>query len=405
VLAQPDNMTVDEGQTADQTLNATDPDADALSFTKVGGPTFMTVGTVTPTTGNVHLAPGFADAGTYTGTVRADDGKGGTDEKSFMITVNNVNRAPVADAGGPYTGIVNVAVSFNGAGSTDPDGDALTYSWDFDATDGITADATGATPSHTYTVAGTYTVTLTVSDGTLGDTDTATATISESGGFQADASVTGGDRVIRLQANKPFWCVIITPVNDSFKISDIIPTSVRLSYNGTSIPSVGRRVVEDEQDGSHSAELCFSKDQLRTLFADLSNGRHDVTVTITGDLQGGGSFVASLDVTVQKTGGPSAAAKHGVGPEDAFAWASPNPLNPSTVIRFALSQPGSVRLNVYDLSGRLVKALANQFMEAGVHDVRWDGSTRTGTKVASGVYFYVLQTPERTVKSQLVVAK
>jgi hypothetical protein len=44
-------------------------------------------------------------------------------------------------------------------------------------------------------------------------------------------------------------------------------------------------------------------------------------------------------------------------------------------------------------------------MEAGVHDVRWDGSTRTGTKVASGVYFYVLQTPERTVKSQLVVAK
>jgi PKD repeat protein len=404
VLTQPDNMTVDEGQTADQTLNATDPDADALSFTKVGGPTFMTVGTTSPTTGNVHLAPGFADAGTYTGTVRASDGSL-SDDKSFTITVNNVNRAPVADAGGPYTGIVNVALSFNGSGSSDPDGDALTYAWDFDATDGITVDATGATPSHTYTVAGTYTVTLTVSDGTLSGTDTATATISESGGFQADASVTGGDRIIRLQANKPFWCVDITPVGDSFKISDIIPTSVRLSYNGSSIPSIGRRVVEDEQDGSHSAQLCFSKDQLRTLFADLSNGRHDVTLTITGDLQGGGSFVATLDVTVQKTGGPNAAAKHGVGPEDAFVWASPNPLNPSTVIRFALSQPGRVSLNVYDLQGRLVKALANQFMEAGVHDVRWDGSTRTGTRVASGVYFYVLQTPERTVKSQLVVAK
>src|SRR6185369_11489629 len=99
VLTQPADMTVSEGVTADQTLNATDPDGDPLTFSKVLGPTFMTVGTVTSTTGNVHLAPGFADAGTYTATVRADDGKGGTDDKSFTITVLDVNRAPVADAG------------------------------------------------------------------------------------------------------------------------------------------------------------------------------------------------------------------------------------------------------------------------------------------------------------------
>jgi flagellar hook assembly protein FlgD len=60
---------------------------------------------------------------------------------------------------------------------------------------------------------------------------------------------------------------------------------------------------------------------------------------------------------------------------------------------------------VYDVSGRLVRALANQTMDAGVHDVRWDGSTRAGTRAASGVYYYVLRTPERTVKSQLVIAK
>src|SRR5205823_6669186 len=131
-----------------------------LTFSLVVGPAFMTVSS----TGNVHLAPGFADAGTYTGTVQVSDGTL-TDQKSFTITVVNVNQAPVADAGGPYTGIVGVAISFNGTGSSDPDGDALTYSWDFDVTDGITQDATGATPSHTYTVAGTYTVTLTVSDG------------------------------------------------------------------------------------------------------------------------------------------------------------------------------------------------------------------------------------------------
>ena len=396
-LDQPTDMTVNEGETADQQLTASDPDNDPLTFSKVGGPTFMTVSP----TGLVHLAPGFADAGTSTGTVRVSDGSL-TDEKSFTITVNNVNRAPVADAGGPYTGIIGVAVNFNGGGSSDPDGDALTYAWDFDSTDGIQTDATGVTASHTYTVGGTYTVTLTVSDGSLSASDTATATISTSGGFQAEASVNGGDRVIRLQSNKPFWCVDIQS-SGNFTLSDIIPSSVRLTYNGTSISSVERHIVS--QDNGFSVEICFAKSDLRTLFSSLSNGKTDVTVTITGDLSTGGSFVASLDVTVQKTGGPNAAAaNHGHG-LDVFAWASPNPLNPSTTISFVTTQSGRVTLNVYDVSGRLVKALANQTMDAGVHDVRWDGSTRAGTRAASGVYYYVLRTPERTVKSQLVIAK
>jgi len=64
-----------------------------------------------------------------------------------------------------------------------------------------------------------------------------------------------------------------------------------------------------------------------------------------------------------------------------------------------------VKLNVYDVSGRLVKTLADRFMGSGVQHVGWDGTSRAGSRVASGVYFYVLETPDRTVKSQLVVAK
>jgi PKD repeat protein len=74
-----------------------------------------------------------------------------------------VNHPPVANAGGPYSGIVGQAVQFNGSGSSDPDGDALTYSWDFG--DGTTG--TGVNPIHTYTAAGAYNVMLTVSDGSL----------------------------------------------------------------------------------------------------------------------------------------------------------------------------------------------------------------------------------------------
>src|ERR1019366_8159011 len=53
---------------------------------------------------------------------------------------------PKANAGGPYTGTVGTPVSFTAAGSSDPQGQALTYSWDFG--DGI--KGTGVTTTHTY---------------------------------------------------------------------------------------------------------------------------------------------------------------------------------------------------------------------------------------------------------------
>lgn len=81
------------------------------------------------------------------------------------------NRVPVARAGS-YSGSEGAAISFDGGASTDADGDALTYSWSF----GDGATATGKTASHTYANDGTYTVTLTVSDGA--DTHSATASVS-----------------------------------------------------------------------------------------------------------------------------------------------------------------------------------------------------------------------------------
>ena len=75
------------------------------------------------------------------------------------------NSAPVADAGGLYTGGVNTGLVFDGSRSFDPDGDPLEYRWDFDASDGIQVDSTDETPICSYSAAGTYSVTLIVSDG------------------------------------------------------------------------------------------------------------------------------------------------------------------------------------------------------------------------------------------------
>src|SRR5882672_10267011 len=125
-LTQPANMTVNEGATANQVLSGTDPDADALTFSKVSGPTYLTVSTTNATTGNANLAPGFNDSGTATATVRATDTGALVNDKSFTITVNNVDR-PVSLAA-----INNMTVAAGSTAdqtftATDPDGDAITF--------------------------------------------------------------------------------------------------------------------------------------------------------------------------------------------------------------------------------------------------------------------------------------
>ena len=66
---------------------------------------------------------------------------------------------------------------------------------------------------------------------------------------------------------------------------------------------------------------------------------------------------------------------------------SPNPFNPRTKIAFATSKPGNVELNVYNVRGELVKSLAKQWFPQGEHTVTWDGSTVSGGRAPSGMYF------------------
>jgi PKD repeat protein len=101
---------------------------------------------------------------------------------SFFLTVEAsiivnppANQAPVARPGGPYAGTEGTAISFSGSTSSDPDGDALTYAWDFE-NDGV-VDATTASASHTYPDNGSYIAKLTVNDG-KGGTHSATVGVS-----------------------------------------------------------------------------------------------------------------------------------------------------------------------------------------------------------------------------------
>lgn len=72
----------------------------------------------------------------------------------------------------------------------------------------------------------------------------------------------------------------------------------------------------------------------------------------------------------------------------ALGEAYPNPFNPSTTIPFALAADGPVRVEVYDVAGRLVRTLVDRNMNASPsHRVDWDGLDAAGNSSASGVYF------------------
>jgi RHS repeat-associated protein len=129
--------------------------------------------------GDTTASPTFvADmSGRYEVQLVVNDGA--LDSQPDTVVVSTRNSAPTADAGPDQTATVGTAVALSGAGSTDPDGDLLAYSWSFDSipagSQAVLAGSTSVAPSFTIDAPGAYVVRLVVSDGELTSTpDTVT---------------------------------------------------------------------------------------------------------------------------------------------------------------------------------------------------------------------------------------
>jgi hypothetical protein len=66
----------------------------------------------------------------------------------------------------------------------------------------------------------------------------------------------------------------------------------------------------------------------------------------------------------------------------------PNPFNPETSIVYELPAAGEIKIEVFDIRGRLVNTLINAQISAGIHRASWNGENKSGQPVASGVYYY-----------------
>ena len=88
----------------------------------------------------------------------------------------------------------------------------------------------------------------------------------------------------------------------------------------------------------------------------------------------------------------------------------PNPFNPETWIPYQLAEDASVSVSIYDTTGQLVRTLPLGFQAAGFYNSReraayWDGRNALGERVASGVYFYQLETDAMSALRKMVILK
>ncbi len=185
---------------------------------------------------------------------------------------------------------------------------------------------------------------------------------------------------------------------------------------------VFRRVTND---GGGFLDFQFSSDQVWINAADhgrLKGGRYwDARMRFSSEDLGSGTYTGHVfvehndpatvnplvvDVTMYvylKT--PTKLEIGGIPDDFSLFHNYPNPANPSTTVKFGLPSKSNVRLQVFDVLGRRVAVLADGPMEAGYHEILWDGRNESGGYVSSGIYFYKLQSGEFTSVKKMIILK
>jgi endonuclease G len=175
------------------------------------------------------------------------------------------DRAPVAATDGPYVGIEGSTVTLSAAGSTDPDGDALTYEWSFG--DGSTG--TGVSPTHVYADNGNFQVSVIVTD-PYGAADTAATTVTVMNAAPSVAAFAGGSL---LQG-------------ETYAATGSFSDAGADSWTAT----------VDYGDGSGAQPLALNGNGFALSHAYAAAGTFTVTVTVMDD--DGGASNATAEVTV-----------------------------------------------------------------------------------------------------------
>lgn len=384
----------------------------------------------------------YTAAGTYTVVLTATNAYGSDSEtKTGYITVTAPPQNPpvAAFSGTPTSGTIPLTVVFTDASTNSP----TSWSWDF----GDGGTSTLQNPSHVYTVAGTYTVTLTATNAYGSDSEVKTGYITASavteqcddfndGNYTGWGNATGTWTIssYTLRGNSTTTNAKITSPFGSFTAATV-EADVRMNTGRTArnvriifgyVDANNYRYIEGDDVNNRwrwydriSGVNTYRKSVSRTISTNVWYNVQVVigstgTVTVYID----GTNIGSYTWSTGKTGlvgvgynnansyfdnfcvtasGSSVGdwvfldeefAKPSLPQEFTLNQNYPNPFNPTTTITYSLTSGAEVEMVVINMLGQQVRTLVNQYQAAGEHSVVWDGRDQTGTQVASGIYFY-----------------
>jgi PKD repeat protein len=241
----------------------------------------------------------YADNGTYNVTLTVSDGDGGTDSKQIQAVINNV--APTANAGGPYYGVINYSLQFNGSATDPGSADVLTFTWDLD-NDGLYDDFTGPNPAKTYTAIGNYTVALRVADDD-GGVDTKTASVEVGIGIPVTFKTQPSGLQLKIDG------VTITTPNTFYYVNGSTH-SVEAAYVQNEVPgsrqaftnwSDGQQLAHSISVGTQPAE--YTANYKLQYFLDIDDGGKGAHIQGESYYDPGSQVNISVDASVTDPAG------------------------------------------------------------------------------------------------------
>ena len=206
-----------------------------------------------------------------------------------------------------------------------------------------------------------------------------------------------------IQLPSTTWAFVVS--------GDLLETETGVSYTV---------VAKNRRTGEVATRLVSSEHkEVNTVWADLSRKSvieaGDTLEVILFDDMGNivsGPFTKTVDIEDLRNAYLSLPLTVGdVHPaETILAQNFPNPFNPETWIPYQLEKSADVTLQIYDTSGDIVRTIDLGFKPQGFYMTRstaayWDGRNNMGEQVASGVYFYSLQTPDFSATRKMLILK
>lgn len=165
--------------------------------------------------------------------------------------------------------------------------------------------------------------------------------------------------------------------------------------------SGGLAYVADGEAGVRVIDVSDPAAMHEVAFNELASPAH--AVAVGGDLVHVACSWSGLFVFERLI--PTAADPHAPPDRPGLVGNYPNPFNPQTVITYAVSASGRVRLEVVDLRGRLIATLVDGMVAEGRHEVIWDGRDGEGREVPSGVYIARLDAGGRIARAKMALMR